>query len=67
MDLVEDQKHPSSFLLNQDSSDYVISALDKFGFVKTFDIRMCVNQKRSSGREFPEQIQQTGPRDCTEH
>jgi hypothetical protein len=40
MDLVEDQKHPSSFLLSQDSSEYVISAIDKFGYVKTFDIRL---------------------------
>jgi len=42
MDLIEDQKHPSTFLLSQDSSDYVISAIDKYGFVKTFDIRMLI-------------------------
>ena len=40
MDLIEDQKHPTKFLMKHDSSEFVLSAIDNFGLVSTFDIRM---------------------------
>ncbi len=42
MDLVEDQKHASKFLMKHDSSEFILSSVDTFGVIKTFDIRMLV-------------------------